>query len=115
MRRILLGIAAVACTILGSSTAFADATPVQLVLLYIPNVSNTDTPSASGIAELVMPEGEVRLSAAGLPRLEGGERYVAWLLNSQTSQFYRLGSFNSNESNEAVHFEDVLPEAIPNH
>src|SRR2546429_235556 len=36
--------------------ALADATPVQLVLLYMPNVSNTGTPAASGIAELVMPE-----------------------------------------------------------
>ncbi len=40
--------------------ALADATPVQLILLYMPSVSNTGTTSASGIAELVMPEGEVR-------------------------------------------------------
>jgi hypothetical protein len=114
MRRALVAITALACAVLGSSTAFADATPLQLVLLYMPNVSNTDTPSASGIAELVMQEGEVRLSAAGLPRLEGAERYAAWLINSQTNQFYLLGSFNTAEGSDAVHFEDVLLDAIPN-
>jgi len=38
-----------------ANIAFADATPVQLVLVYMPNVSNTGTQSASGIAEVVMP------------------------------------------------------------
>jgi len=84
------------------------------MLVYMPNISNTGTPAATGIAELVMPEGEVRIQAAGLPRLDGAERYTAWLVNSQTNQYFRLGSFNSTEEKEAVHFEDVLPEAIPN-
>lgn len=105
---------ALIASLLWVATAFADATPVQLVLLYMPNISNTGSSSASGIAELVMPEGEVRLSAAGLPRLDGEERYVAWLLNTQTNQFYRLGNFNSGEGSDAVRFEDVLPDAIPN-
>jgi len=114
MRRLVLGIAALACTLLSSATAFADATPVQLMLTYMPNVSNTDTPAASGIAELVMQEGEFRISAAGLPHLDGADRYVAWLVNSQSNQLYRLGSFNTTEAGESVRSEDVLPDAIPN-
>jgi hypothetical protein len=94
--------------------ALADATPVQLILLYMPNVSNTGTTTASGIAELVMPEGEVRLTAAELPRLEGTEQYAVWVVNSDTNQFQRIGNFNSAEATAAVHYENVLPEAIPN-
>jgi hypothetical protein len=113
MRRTVLAIVAVLASIAWTSTAFADATPIQMMLLYLPDVSNTGTSAASGIAELVMPEGEVRVSATGLPQLEGSDRYVAWLVNSRTNQFMRLGGFNSN-SIEVVHYEDVLPAAIPN-
>jgi len=98
-----------------ASTALADATPVQLVLIYMPNVSNTDTPTASGIAELVMPEGEVRISAADLPRLDSDQQYVAWVINTDTNDFQRLAAFNTAESTKAVHFESVLADAIPNH
>jgi hypothetical protein len=108
---------AIVATVLGAlilgNVAFADATPVQLVLVYMPNVSNTGTTSASGIAELVMLEGEVRISAADLPRLEDEKKYVAWVLNTTTNQFRRLGAFNSAQSTGAVHFENVLPDAIP--
>jgi hypothetical protein len=95
-------------------TALADATPVQLVLLYMPNVSNTGTPAASGIAELVMPEGEVRINAADLPRLDSEKQYVAWVINTETNEFQRLGAFNTAEATRAVHFETVLADAIPN-
>jgi hypothetical protein len=112
MRRILVA-AALLATIFSTSTAWADATPIQLMLLYMPDVSNTGTSSASGVAELVLPEGEVRVSATGLPSLEGSNRYVAWLVNSETNQYLQLGDFNAND-NQVVHYEDVLPDAIPN-
>jgi hypothetical protein len=97
-----------------ANIALADATPVQLILVYMPNVSNTGTQSASGIAELVMPEGEVRITAAHLPTLEDNKYYVAWVVNTETNQFQRLGAFNSNQSTGAVHYENVLSDAIPN-
>jgi hypothetical protein len=97
-----------------AQAALADATPVQLILLYMPNVSNTDTPKASGIAELVMLEGEVRIKTADLPRLDGDQRYVAWVVNSGSNEFQRLGAFNTSEATGAVAFETVLPDAIPN-
>jgi hypothetical protein len=113
MRRLVLACAALLAVGFGASTALADATPVQLVLLYMPDVSNTDTQTASGVAELVLLEGEVRLSATGLPHLDGAGRYVAWLVNTETNQYLRVGAFNSNDAS-VVHFEDVLPDAIPN-
>ena len=100
-------------TALAAGTALADATPVQLILLYMPNVSNTDTPSATGIAELVMPEGEVRIKTADLPRLEDDKHYVAWVVNSDDNLFDRLGAFNTAQSTGAVAFETVLADAIP--
>src|SRR5262249_2145138 len=90
MRRTLLGLVALAATLVSARTAFAAPTPVQLVLLYMPDVSNSGTPAASGIAELVMQEGEVRVSATGLPHLDDPDRYVAWLVNSQTNQSLRV-------------------------
>jgi hypothetical protein len=104
---------AAAVLLLGSTAAFADATPIELVLTYTPSVSNTGTSAASGIAELVMLEGEVRISAAGLPHLGEEAVYVAWLVNSRTNEFFRLGSFNTDESTGTARFENVLPDAIP--
>jgi hypothetical protein len=106
-------LAAVLASTLLARVALADATPVQLILVYMPNVSNTGTPAASGIAELVMPEGEVRIHTADLPRLEDDEQYVAWLVNSATNEFERLGAFNTAQSSGAVRYENVLPDAIP--
>ncbi|GAC1313714.1 MAG: hypothetical protein NVSMB2_02120 [Chloroflexota bacterium] len=100
-------------TVLSVCSVFADATPVQLVLLYMPNVSNDGATGASGIAELLLPEGEVRINAANLPHLDGERRYAAWVLNSSNSEFLRLGSFNSSEPTGAVRYETVLPDAIP--
>ena len=114
MRRALVAVLAAFASLTWGGVALADATPVQLVLLYMPNVSNTGTTSASGIAELVMPEGEVRINTADLPRLDGDDQYVAWVVNSGTNEFKRLGAFNTAQSSGAVHYENVLPEAIPN-
>ena len=114
MLRSLVAVAAIAATLLFGRVALADAAPVQLVLLYMPTVSNTGTTSASGIAELVMSEGEVRVKAADLPRLDDGKQYVAWVVNNQSNDFQRLGAFNTGESTGAVDYESVLPDAIPN-
>ena len=112
-RTALAVVGALIGALLMSGVALADATPVQLILLYMPNVSNTDTPSASGIAELVMQEGEVRIKTADLPRLDGGKQYVAWVVNSESNLFQRLGAFNTAQSSGAVAFENVLTDAIP--
>jgi hypothetical protein len=115
MRRALVTFfAAAALSAASFSSALADATPVELVLVYMPNVSNTDTPKASGIAELVLQEGEVRVTATDLPHLDDNQQYVAWVLNSDSNQYQRLGAFNASPDNNSVHYENVLPDAIPN-
>jgi hypothetical protein len=114
MRRAVLLVVTTLAVLASAASARADATPVQLVLLYMPNVSTTGTTSASGIAELVMPEGEVRISTADLPRLDGDQQYVAWLVNTSTNEFQRLGAFNTAQSTGAARYETVLPDAIPN-
>ena len=112
MLRALLAALLSACLL--AQAAFADATPVQLILLYMPNVSNAGGKSGSGIAELVMPEGEVRINVADLPRLEDDKLYTAWLVNSSSNEFLRIGAFNTAESTGAARYENVLPDAIPN-
>jgi hypothetical protein len=113
--RFVVGMAV--CALIGAlalaQVALADATPIQLVLMYMPNVSNTNTPGASGIAELVMEEGEVRVSAANLPHLDNDQQYVAWVLNSHSNEFLRLGAFNTTPDTGSVNFETVMPDAIP--
>jgi len=111
--RAVFALAAIAATLMWGRLAHADAAPVQLVLLYMPNVSNTETKSATGVAELVMSEGEVRIKAADLPRLDGDQRYAAWVVNSSTNDFQLLGSFNTAASTGAVDYETVEPDAIP--
>jgi Anti-sigma-K factor rskA, C-terminal len=96
-----------------ASIASADANPTQLVLLYMPNISNTGSQQASGVAELVMSEGEVRIQAADLPRLDGDQQYVAWVVNTHTNDFLKLGNFNTAQSTGAVDYENVEPDAIP--
>jgi hypothetical protein len=114
MLRAVLALAAIAATLMWGRLAHADAAPVQLVLLYMPSVSNTGAKSASGVAELVMSEGEVRIKTADLARLDGDSRYVAWLVNSTTNDFQRLGAFNTAASTGAVDYETVESDAIPN-
>jgi hypothetical protein len=111
--RAVFALAAIAATLMWGRLAHADAAPVQLILLYMPNVSNTGTTTATGVAELVMSEGEVRIKTADLARLDGDQRYVAWVVNSDTNDFQRLGAFNTAASTGAVAYEVVEPDAIP--
>jgi anti-sigma-K factor RskA len=111
--RAVLALAAIAATLMWGRLAHADAAPVQLILLYMPAVSNTGSTTATGVAELVMSEGEVRIKAADLPRLDGDKRYVVWVVNSTTNEFRRLGAFNTAASTGAIDYETVEPDAIP--
>jgi hypothetical protein len=95
-------------------SALANGRPLQIILSYLPNVSNTGTTSAAGIAEVVMAEGEARVEATGLPRLDPPQSYHAWLIKSATNEAYSLGSFNTAYVSGIARLDQVLPEAIPN-
>ncbi|MBI4300300.1 MAG: hypothetical protein HY677_04120, partial [Chloroflexi bacterium] len=81
MRRILLvfgiGFIVLSAMAANGGLAFANGAPIRVVLSYLDGVSNTGPKSASGIAEVVMAEGQVNLNVAGLPRLNG-ESYTVW-------------------------------------
>jgi hypothetical protein len=111
--RAVFALAAIAATLMWGRMAHADAAPVQLILLYMPNVSNAGPANATGVAELVMSEGEVRIKVADLPRLDGDSRYVVWVVNSTTNDFMRLGAFNTAASTGALDYENVESDAIP--
>lgn len=96
---------------LGGGTVRANGAPIKIVLTYLNGVSNWGPQGATGVAELVMSEGEARVSASGLPQLSG-ETYVAWLVNTATNQAMSLGSFNADSSGNA-RLDRVLPQAIP--
>src|ERR671929_2311123 len=94
----LLAVLALLVTTLLAGVVHADATPTEVVLLYMPNVSTTNTPAASGVAELVLQEGEVRMSVTNLPHLDGGGEYVAWVIDTDSNTFLRLGAFNTAQT-----------------
>lgn len=98
-------------TLLSASSALANGTPINVTLTYLPEISNSGPRSAAGVAEIVTSEGHVRLSAAGLPPLDG-EQYVAWLVNTRTQESMPIATFNTDASS-SVRLENMLPDAIP--
>ncbi len=115
MKRWVLLLSAVvvfwALAALGGGTVQANGAPIKIVLTYLNGVSNWGPQGATGVADLVMAEGEARVSASGLSQLSG-ETYAAWLVNTATNQAMSLGSFNADSSGNA-HLDSVLPQAIP--
>jgi hypothetical protein len=90
----------------------ADATPVQVVLEYLNGVSSWGPKTASGVAEIVRAEGEVRLSARGLPDAANAH-YVLWLVREGSDVFFRVGAV-SRQSDGTATVDLLLPDAIPN-
>jgi len=60
-------------------SAHANGTPIRIVLSYLAGVSNFGPQNATGVAEMITSEGEVRLTAAGLQKLPDNEQYVLWI------------------------------------
>jgi hypothetical protein len=104
--------AAVLTTFLLSTAALANGRPIQIILTYVPGVSTTGPQAASGVAELVLAEGEVRVAATGLPRLDPPRHYEAWVLNTRSNEFLRLGSFNTAFTSGAARLDTVLAQPI---
>jgi hypothetical protein len=74
--------------------ALANGDPVTIVLAYLNGVSNWGPTNAAGVAELVLKEGEVRLTATNLPALSG-EDYRLWVLNTASGDYKQIAAFNS--------------------
>ncbi len=89
----------------------ANGTPINVVLQYLNGVSNWGPTNASGVAEIITGEGEVRLQATGLPRLSG-ERYQLWILDTANNTQLPLGAFNAN-ADGVGRLDLVLDQPIP--
>jgi hypothetical protein len=64
----------------------ANGTPIRIVLSYLNGVSNVGPQNATGVAELITSEGEVRLTAAGLQKLPDNEQYALWISSDATKE-----------------------------
>ncbi|MBI3968733.1 MAG: hypothetical protein HY329_24115 [Chloroflexi bacterium] len=95
---------------LTAHSASANGVPKKIVLAYLGGVSNWGPTSPTGVSEIVPREGEVRLSAIGLPRLQG-ERYQLWMLNTKTGDKLSAGSFTVAE--DGVAKLDIVLEPFP--
>lgn len=92
---------------------------MRVVLTYLDHVSNWGPRNASGVAEIVRQEGEVRVSAVDVAPspAPGATRapevhYVAWLGKEGTSESFRLGELTVAKDGSA-RLDRLLPDAIP--
>jgi hypothetical protein len=81
--------------------ARANGTPIRIVLSYLSGVSNFGPQNATGVAELITSEGEVRLTAAGLQKLGDNEEYQLWIIADTTNVRMRLGTVQVNDAGVA--------------
>jgi Anti-sigma-K factor rskA len=95
---------------LPAAPSAANGTPFNVVLSYLNGVSNWGPANASGVAEIATRDGEVRLSATGLPQLSG-EQYVVWIVDTAQNVRQPLAEFNSDGTVARV--DEVLPASIP--
>jgi hypothetical protein len=77
--------------------ALANGTPIRITLQYLNGVSNFGPQNATGTAELITSEGEVRLQAVGLQKLADTEEYAVWISTPNPDDRMRLGAFQAND------------------
>src|SRR5215211_2181972 len=76
----------------------ANGTPIRITLRFMPGLSNFGPQNATGVAELITSEGEVRLTAAGLQKPADNEEYALWISSDETNERLRLGTVQVNDS-----------------
>ena len=75
-------------------------------------VSNFGPQNATGVAELITSEGEVRLTAAGLQKPADTEEYQVWISSDETNERLRLGAVQVNDGGVG-RLDTVLRQPIP--
>jgi hypothetical protein len=108
---ILSAILSATFLVLGAIEVTANGKPIKVILTYLPALSNWGPADATGVAEVVMKEGEVGIDVVGLPPLSE-EAYSGWIINSNDNKALRLGHFNTDSSKTAK-VRAVLPSEIP--
>ena len=89
--------AIIAVALLTTTVTLANGVPVRLFLNYLPDTSNWGPQTANGSAMVGVGDGFVQLSVTGLSHLDG-ERYTAWLLPQDGSEWVRVGTFSIDET-----------------
>lgn len=92
--------------------AQANGTPIRITLKYLNGVSNFGPRNATGTAELITSEGEVRLLAAGLEQLPDDQEYQVWISSSNPVERLRLGTVQVSSSGVG-RLDTVLQQPIP--
>lgn len=92
--------------------ARANGTPIRITLQYVNGLSNFGPRNATGIAEMITSEGEVRLTAAGLQKLPEGEEYHVWISSDATGERMRLGAVQVSDAGVG-RMDIVLRQPIP--
>lgn len=90
-----------ALALLVPSSAFANGTPIKILLTKVNGVTNFGSPNARGIAEITLVEGDAKLTVTQLDRLTN-ELYQAWLVNTKTGERVPIGKFNTTADGTAV-------------
>jgi hypothetical protein len=90
----------------------ANGVPVKIILTYLQGYSNWGPTGAAGVAAVNVREGDVRITATGLPLLPE-DAYEGWLINTSTGDTFSVGKFNADE-NGRVLFEAAF-DNIPDH
>jgi hypothetical protein len=110
----LLALAVLVALALGAPTlpARANGTPIRIVLSYLNGVSNVGPQNATGVAELITSEGEVRLQAAGLQKLGDDEQYELWISSAAANERMALGPVTIGDGGVA-RMDTVLRAPIP--
>lgn len=111
MRSPRVGIAVllfVTLAVVAAPGALANGGAVKVPLKYLPSVSNWGPTAATGIGSVDVSDGEVIVTASGLPQL-AAERYEGWLITG--SDLVSVGRFNADASS-AIQFRVVL-ERLP--
>ena len=94
-------VAALLLLLVVPSTAFANGTPIKILLTKINGVTNFGSPNAKGVAEITLVEGDAKLTVTQLDRLTN-ELYQAWLVNTKTGERVPIGKFNTTADGTAV-------------
>lgn len=111
IRRTALVLALVALAVLGPlfapGRARANGVPTTVKLSYVEGLSNWGPQTAHGDLELLLAEGIIRISAAGMTHLDN-QLYQGWLVKSETNDAIAVGRFNA-AADGTVTFSSTLP------
>lgn len=111
----LLGCIAVDLNVLRQTTPAvvnAEERGVTIDMRYQRGYSTWGPTNVYGTTVLWPREGVATLSVHLLPRLEGGDRYVWWVVNTKSGAALRLGTFNTTNAGD-MYLDTFMPRGLP--